>query len=64
MNLLSLIIIFLALVICGAVGYIAWELTADDPAEKPESPADSVGTHLRADPNSEATPPRDPADTP
>jgi hypothetical protein len=36
MNLLSLIIVFLALVICGAVGFIAWELTADDdtPAER------------------------------
>ncbi|WP_156762751.1 hypothetical protein [Woeseia oceani] len=29
MNLLSLIIIFLALLICGAIAFIAWELTAD-----------------------------------
>lgn len=29
MNLLSLIIIFLAIVICGAVAFIAWELTSD-----------------------------------
>lgn len=35
MNLLSLIIIFLAIVICVAVGYIAWELTADKPPAKP-----------------------------
>lgn len=36
MNLLSLIIIFLAIVICVAVAYIAWELTsvaAEDPDE-------------------------------
>ncbi|MGB5245575.1 MAG: hypothetical protein WBM54_11655 [Woeseia sp.] len=31
MNLLSLIIIFLAIVICVAVAYIAWELTAESP---------------------------------
>ena len=30
MNLLSLIIIFLALIICAAVGFIAWELTTDE----------------------------------
>lgn len=29
MNLLSLIIIFLALVLCGAIAYIAWELTSE-----------------------------------
>lgn len=32
MNLLSLIIIFLALIVCGAVGYIAWELTSEQPS--------------------------------
>lgn len=35
MNLLSLIIIFLALVICAAVGYIAWELTSERDAARP-----------------------------
>ena len=29
MNLLSLIIIFLALVIVGSIGFIAWELTSE-----------------------------------
>ncbi|MDZ7643466.1 MAG: hypothetical protein U5K76_04075 [Woeseiaceae bacterium] len=29
MNLLSLIIIFLALAMCGAIAYIAWELSSD-----------------------------------
>lgn len=29
MNLLSLIIVFLALVLCGAIAYIAWELTSE-----------------------------------
>ncbi|MEX0708683.1 MAG: hypothetical protein WD078_12020 [Woeseia sp.] len=29
MNLLSLIIIFLALVLCGAIAFIAWELTSE-----------------------------------
>jgi len=29
MNLLSLIIIFLALVIVGSIAYIAWEVTSD-----------------------------------
>lgn len=41
MNLLSLIIIFLAIVICVAVAYIAWQLTADVPERhrKPEQAA-------------------------
>mgnify|MGYP006908220953 CR=1 FL=1 len=40
MNLLSLIIIFLAVVICAAIAFIAWELTREAGAEKPvnESP--------------------------
>ncbi len=29
MNLLSLILVFLALVIVGAIGFIAWELTSE-----------------------------------
>jgi len=29
MNLLQLIIIFIALIVCGAIGYIAWELTSE-----------------------------------
>lgn len=35
MNLLSLILIFLAIVICAAVAYIAWELTDEDAGRKP-----------------------------
>lgn len=34
MNLLSLIIVFLALVICGAIAFIAWELTSESPAAR------------------------------
>ena len=30
MNLLSLIIIFLALVVVGSIAFIAWELTSDE----------------------------------
>lgn len=30
MNLLSLILIILALVVTGTIGYIAWDLTSDD----------------------------------
>lgn len=37
MNLLSLIIIFLAIVICLAVAYIAWELTAETPDKRDDS---------------------------
>ena len=43
MNLLSLIIIFLALVICAAVAFIAWELTAEDRG-KPEKKRGAKGT--------------------
>jgi len=34
MNLLQLILIFLAIIICAAVAYIAWELTSDAAAGK------------------------------
>jgi len=37
MNLLSLIIIFLAIVVCAAIGYIAWELTAEKPTKDDRS---------------------------
>ena len=38
MNLLSLILIFLALVVAGCVFYVAWQLSAGkwDPADKKE----------------------------
>lgn len=31
MNLLSLIVVFLAIAICVAIAYIAWELSSDEP---------------------------------
>ncbi len=51
MNLLSLIIIFLAVVICGAVAFIAWELTSEagpggtspTDEERPQVPAEASG---------------------
>ncbi|MBT8084367.1 MAG: hypothetical protein HKN35_15165 [Woeseia sp.] len=46
MNLLSLIIIFLAIVICVAVAYIAWELTAIEP-QQPEKGESAKPTELR-----------------
>jgi len=41
MNLLSLIIIFLALVIVGAIAFIAWELTSE--RSMPRSDQDEPG---------------------
>jgi Flp pilus assembly protein CpaB len=35
MNLLALIIIFLAIAIAVAIGYIAWEITSDEPRDGP-----------------------------
>lgn len=46
MNLLMLIIIFLALIICASIGFIAWELTRDDSAgsaDKSEQKSDKPG---------------------
>jgi hypothetical protein len=41
MNLLSLILIFLAVVVAGSIAFIAWELTAEKPFEKKkEEPGD------------------------
>jgi len=34
MNLLMLIIIFLALCVAGAIGYVAWSLTPKNPEKK------------------------------
>lgn len=31
MNLLAIIVVFLAIAICGAIAYIAWELSSDEP---------------------------------
>jgi flagellar basal body-associated protein FliL len=31
MNLLAIIVVFLAVVICVAIAYIAWELSSDEP---------------------------------
>jgi hypothetical protein len=53
MNLLSLIIIFLAIVICVAVAYIAWQLTAVAAEEQVDSDAGDS-----ADSDTENTPPR------
>ena len=39
MNLLSLIVIFLAVVICGAIAFIAWELTDDGGEHRGKPPA-------------------------
>jgi len=43
MNLLSLIVIFLALVIVGSIAYIAWELTSEEimPRSDRKEPGDS-----------------------
>jgi len=43
MNLLSLIIIFLALVIAGSIAFIAWELTSEKimPRSEESEPDDS-----------------------
>jgi hypothetical protein len=43
MNLLSLIIIFLALVVVGSIAYIAWDLTSEDmmPRSDKKEPGDS-----------------------
>ena len=35
MNLLALIVIFLAIAIAAAIAYIAWELTSDKPRDPP-----------------------------
>jgi len=43
MNLLSLIIIFLALVVCGAIAFIAWELTGNG-KKKADSKRGAKGT--------------------
>lgn len=37
MNLLMLIIIFLALIICASIGFIAWELTRDEESGSTET---------------------------
>ena len=54
MNLLSLILIFLALVVAGSISFIAWELTSERPVRKekkepgdgkePEPPPGSDGS--------------------
>lgn len=31
MNLLAIIVVFLAIVVCVAIAWIAWEVTPDDP---------------------------------
>ncbi len=36
MNLLSLIVVFLAIAICVAIAYIAWELSSDEPDAGPD----------------------------
>ena len=43
MNLLSLIIIFLALVVVGSIAYIAWDLTSEEmmPRSDKKEPGDS-----------------------
>ena len=43
MNLLSLIIIFLALVVVGSIAYIAWDLTSENmmPRSDKKEPGDS-----------------------
>ena len=38
MNLLALIIIFLAIVTAGAIAYIAWELSSGDPTGRSATP--------------------------
>lgn len=41
MNLLMLILIFLALVVAGSIFYIAWELSSDKPHPKRKEPGDA-----------------------
>lgn len=54
MNLLQLILIFLAIIICAAVGYIAWELTADASASKDDQ---EPGENRRASGPDDSEPP-------
>lgn len=42
MNLLAIIIVFLAIVTAGAIAYIAWELSSPPTPPKAEGPADSI----------------------
>lgn len=44
MNLLAIIVVFLAVAICVAIAYIAWELSSDEPKPprvEPRAPGDS-----------------------
>lgn len=61
MNLLSLIIIFLAVVICGAVAFIAWELTSEAGPDN-ESPAPGRGEGIAADSSRDNGPSSDAGD--
>ncbi len=55
MNLLSLILIFLALVVAGSIAYIAWELTDEQPGlRKKEEPG--VGKEPKPPPGSDESP--------
>lgn len=43
MDLLSLILVFLALAVCVSIGYIAWELTSEKPP-RGDRPSDTSTT--------------------
>jgi len=50
MNLLQLIIIFLALAVCGAVAYVAWQLTSEATRHSGDKPAAHRGRNEGDDP--------------
>jgi hypothetical protein len=49
MNLLMLILIFLAVLVSGGVCYIAWRLSSDQPAGMPSKPAERDQTDAGKD---------------
>lgn len=58
MNLLSLIIIFLALVIVGSIAFIAWELTSEEMMPRQAKKGSGVSsTHSSVAPKESIDPP-------
>lgn len=58
MNLLSLIIIFLALVIVGSIAFIAWELTSEEMMPRQVKKGSGVSsTHSSVAPKESIDPP-------
>jgi hypothetical protein len=56
MNLLSLIIILLALVVTGAIGYIAWDLTSAETMSRADKVEPGESKELHETPGSGSRP--------